>query len=342
MKNFLTLLLAVAISPFLLAAKADPKPPGDGEFILTAPAKDAVYWNRYIDIQLGGNVDDAWFDETKWELRLNGVPVTIGRVYAGPESGQLRLAIMRPAEKPGGPGKLDGLSVRAITDNFLRDRDTPITLRFDGKSLKFAGDKKAFIHFGLIDPVRMTVFFAILALVIIGVWFIGWRTGVLRDSDARLDPIERPFSLARVQLALWTVLIGTSFVMIYLLTGQALDVLNGTAVALLGISGATTLASVAARDQKTNPASTNASTWALPTVTSQSKAVRHVGLVQDIISDANGANLHRVQMVMWTLVLAAIYVFDTFASLQLPTFDPQTFALMGISSTTYVWLKQRE
>lgn len=332
------LLLAFAFALALVARAAAPAPqPGAGEFTLAArDTADMRSWGDFVDVQLGGPANADWLDTSKWTLRINGVPVGIDRIYPAADPGHYRFAIVRPAAKPAGPGELDGIAINALAPDRFAASETALSLEFAGQPLKAAGAKPALLLFGLIHSFRLIAFAVIALIVVVGIWFTGWKTGVLRDNEPTLAPTDRPFSLARVQLALWMVLIGVSFILLYLVTGQTNGVLNGTAVALLGISSVTTLASAAAGDPK--PAVPVAPVAVAAAVPPQ----RHVGLIVDLISDTNGANLHRVQMVMWTLVLAAIYVFDTWTSLKLPTFDPQTFALMGISSTTYVWFKNRE
>jgi len=332
------LLLALVFALALVARAADPAPqPGAGEFTLAArDTADMRSWGDFVDIQLGGPANPDWLDTSKWTLRINGVPVGLDRIYPAATPGHYRFAVIRPKAKPSGPGELDSIAINALAPDRFAASDTAIALEFAGQPLKSPGTQPALLLFGLVRPFRLIAFAIIALIVVVGVWFTGWKTGVLRDNEPTLAPTARPFSLARVQLALWMVLIGVSFILLYLITGQTNGVLNGTAVALLGISSVTTLASAAAGDPKP----------AQPVVPAPGVAVvppqPHKGFVVDLISDTNGANLHRVQMVMWTLVLAAIYVFDTWTALKLPTFDPQTFALMGISSTTYVWFKNRE
>lgn len=47
---------------------------------------------------------------------------------------------------------------------------------------------------------------------------------------------------------------------------------------------------------------------------------RSAGLLQDLVNDMNGPTLHRWQILIWTAVLAAIYVGAVDASLETPSF----------------------
>jgi len=62
----------------------------------------------------------------------------------------------------------------------------------------------------------------------------------------------------------------------------------------------------------------------------------------DILSDENGVSFHRLQIVIWTLVLATVFVISVGVSLEMPTFDTTLLALMGISSGTYLGFKLPE
>jgi Ca2+/Na+ antiporter len=77
-------------------------------------------------------------------------------------------------------------------------------------------------------------------------------------------------------------------------------------------------------------------------------AQRNKGAVQahnwlaDLLNDANGISFHRLQMVIWTLVLGIVFVQQVLSNLSLPDFDATLLALMGISSGTYLGFKLPE
>jgi hypothetical protein len=79
----------------------------------------------------------------------------------------------------------------------------------------------------------------VLALVVL-VLVLAVRTPLLRDSGGT----TAPFSLAKNQMALWFVVIFSSFLFVTVTTGQA-AAMSTTALTLIGISGATGLAAVA-------------------------------------------------------------------------------------------------
>lgn len=292
------------------------------EFTLVGDENAPFSWGSYLEVSLGGDVKPDWLEAKRWTATLNGVPVRISRVYPGAERHKLRFALVRPTAAEGSP--LDGLAIEALTNSRFGAARADLALTFDKQPLKTAPAGRGFVKFELVGRYRLWTFLVLIALVAGGIWYTAEKTGVVRDSNPKLPWDQRPFSLAKVQLALWMVIIGASYVLLHLFTGQFNGLLNGTALALLGISTLTTMASAAVE----NP----------PPAAPQ----QHVDFITDIVSDSNGANLHRLQMVMWTLVLAVIYLWQMWTDLKLPDFDGETFGLMGISASTYVWFKKKE
>lgn len=63
------------------------------------------------------------------------------------------------------------------------------------------------------------------------------------------------------------------------------------------------------------------------------------GFLRDILTDHNGISFHRFQILMWTIVLVAIFVVRVYQDLLMPEFSATMLALMGISSGTYLGFK---
>lgn len=182
--------------------------------------------------------------------------------------------------------------------------------------------------------------FGILDALVVGcIATLSVRTSLLRDA-VPTQPIFtlRPYSLAKTQLAFWTAIVVSAYLFIYILTDIRTDMPNATALALLGISmGTTALASPG------GPAAQPTAAPAPPQPAVAATAPQaHVSFIADILSDNQGMNFHRLQMVLWTLVFGGIFAYESFTSRKLPTLSPETFALMGMSSTTYVWLRRAE
>ena len=71
-------------------------------------------------------------------------------------------------------------------------------------------------------------------------------------------------------------------------------------------------------------------------------AVTAQNWLSDLLTDANGISFHRLQMVIWTLVLGIVFIQQVVCNLALPDFDETLLALMGISSGTYLGFKLPE
>ncbi|HYR74464.1 MAG TPA: hypothetical protein VEM96_01360 [Pyrinomonadaceae bacterium] len=63
------------------------------------------------------------------------------------------------------------------------------------------------------------------------------------------------------------------------------------------------------------------------------------GFPRDLLTDADGVNFHRFQMVIWTIVLGSLFVYGVYQELAMPEFSATLLALMGISAGTYLGFK---
>jgi hypothetical protein len=155
----------------------------------------------------------------------------------------------------------------------------------------------------------------------------------LRD-DSQLSP--KPYSLARVQLWWWTMLILGSWIVAYGLTKSIWE-LNATCLTMLGLSGVTTSAGRIIDNRDLAAA----------------RGVRHQdekrddlsGFFTDILSDEHGLSVHRFQLVAFNLLFGTGFVVDVFSKLSgkhFPEFSAQTLSLLGLSSGTYIAMKAME
>ncbi|TAN55151.1 MAG: hypothetical protein EPN26_05765 [Rhodospirillales bacterium] len=181
------------------------------------------------------------------------------------------------------------------------------------------------------------------------------------DGLTGLSPKQHPYSLSRLQMAAWTAIVIGSY--IFLAIGkQEFNVLNNDALILMGIAMATTMGA-ATIDHSTPDGDSIEKAYtaakeaqeALQTATGDKSAAqaafdqaqkvlkeiapKSVNLLADILSDANGVNLQRMQMVAWTLVIMFVFVGSVIWKLEMPTLDKELLSLMGISNGAYVGLK---
>lgn len=188
------------------------------------------------------------------------------------------------------------------------------------------------------------IYFLILGILALSVIILAARTALLRDViqddnafhanalTMNLTNPKAPYSLARTQLALWTVIISSSF--LYALFDHDFEIpsLNNVNLILLGISVATTASGKLIDDsQKQNP--------------DLSQNYPSESFLLDILSDKAGVSIHRLQNVVWTVIVAIIYIQYVFVNRNLPdetTITENLLILMGISTTAYIGLKTQE
>jgi hypothetical protein len=203
-------------------------------------------------------------------------------------------------------------------------------------------------------------------------------TNIVRDQGPDPGPSTyKTYSLSRCQMALWFFVVLGSYLLIYLSTSNT--TFSTTALWLMGISFGTTAAAkmvdsgkvVTAQAQQTAlapqltdakarmqtlravpnkaPAEEIQMTTAQAQIVDLQKQLNEAqktalpqpsqSFVPDILTDDGGTSLHRFQMVVWTIVVAAIFLREVWVAKQMPELSPQLLALLGISNGAYVGLK---
>jgi len=182
------------------------------------------------------------------------------------------------------------------------------------------------------------------------IWIAGessmLRNAVFNDENfakvAHKSKIKKPkaaFSLGRTQLAFWTVIVVSSFV--YLLISQSVypdinvPVMDTVSLTLISIAAGTTVVSKAIDISQSNNQGE-----AIPQQDYPSE-----GFFIDIISDEAGVSIHRLQNVIWTVIVGGIYIGYVSGHTTLPddtVLTTNLLGLMGISTAAYLGLKLNE
>ena len=171
--------------------------------------------------------------------------------------------------------------------------------------------------------------------------WLGIKFNLLKDKSTA---IKKPFSYARFQLSWWTFIIISSFVSIFLSTGN-LPMLDASLIILLGISSATT-ATAAVIDTSDQ---TNAKITMIQNQESE-------GFLFDILSDNNGISIHRLQTLLFNIIIGIWVLYHVYKGLIncntmtnpvcintiLPIIDNNKLVLLGVSALAYVGLKTNE
>jgi hypothetical protein len=203
---------------------------------------------------------------------------------------------------------------------------------------------------------------ALVGVLLAAYWFYftAKSTGIIRDPSP-LPQAERPYSLARSQMAFWFFIVSAAFFGIWAITG-AIPPLSDSALALTGISATTAIG--ARLVDKNNDRVLEKGNEALATARSSLRAAdlglplpagknranltktagfrRTTAFWADLLSDANGYSFHRLQMVVWTMVLGIVFLSNVYQTLSMPEFPGTLLALMGISGGTYIGFKTQE
>lgn len=173
------------------------------------------------------------------------------------------------------------------------------------------------------------------ALVALSLFAIGAGLVLLDDHALRDESVlaPKPYSLARVQLWWWTVLIWAGCTLSYGMSKQLWQ-FNGTCLALLTISGTTAyIARLIDRGDSAQGANRH-----------QDAAKAPSGFLVDLLWDKRGLSLHRLQSAVFHVIYGAAFAMDIFSSscAALPSFDARNLVLLGLSSATYLTLKALE
>jgi len=141
-----------------------------------------------------------------------------------------------------------------------------------------------------------------------------------------------PFSLSRSQMAWWTFVVLTALLYIWYKEKELADITNQMLV-LLGISAGTTVTANYIDNKD---------------ITDDNLKVRHQDSASssnfflNIISDQSGPSIHRFQNVLFSLAIGCYVLVEVIYNKRIPTLNENLMVLMGISSSTYLAVKNGE
>jgi hypothetical protein len=184
---------------------------------------------------------------------------------------------------------------------------------------------------------------------------------LVKDPSALRGTPNGPYSLGKSQMVFWGLLVVLTFAGIWVLTGT-MERIPAQVLILIGISGATGLSAIVISQNKdettqlqmeqvqlehlkqadsgTFPPKSEARLneikarlATLPQVPASS------GFWKDICDDGNGMSFHRLQVVIWTVVLGVIFLDSVAEAISMPEFSDTLLALQGMSNGTYLGFK---
>ncbi|MBT9503342.1 MAG: hypothetical protein IV092_19020 [Burkholderiaceae bacterium] len=318
----------------------------DGEVKLTVP--NLANWKQAT------KGDPAKLALTVSGIKLAGVPP---EVAASGVDGTLTYRLRRVTGNSDNEAAWAAIIKRALGGN----SQFHAGLADDKGELATAGVTNSFEV--LAAPKRAFATLLVIFIVAAMVWAIGSARGWswLRDSydipEALLPAHQRTLSLGRCQMFWWTLVILVAWGTIAHATGNWFSI-NDSALILMGISVGTAVGAVQASPprvvelvRKLNeaqaavasaPADPAAATAlaAAEAAISGDPQLKTGGPLKDLLSDVDqGAGLHRLQNVMFTIGLGIAYVWLAFHEGSMPTLPSTMLALMGISGSAYVGFK---
>ncbi|HYF89622.1 hypothetical protein [Azospirillum sp.] len=265
---------------------------------------------------IAGNGDDAAQRRAAWQTAFNGffslsgtktLPIAFGPATGGMSTAPKLVAIQGASDRDLG---LAGLWFALVAAGFL-----------------FA----FFRHFGRMDSITPI-------------------SGVPMPAGYRA-----PYSLARFQLLWWSGIVTASYVAILTITGSMDTITTGT-MALMGIVGGTSVLAAfqdrrpgddEIRRQQHAAAYIAAAAANPPDRATMAASLNEVypptqGWLADLLSDASGYNIHRLQLLAWTMVLGITFLYEVTRTLGMPELSANLLALTGISNGTYFGFKMQE
>jgi hypothetical protein len=199
----------------------------------------------------------------------------------------------------------------------------------------------------IVRPQWAVASFVILCTFVISFIWLSLRTRILMDGTLLPDgSAGLRFSLAKAQLAVWFFVIFSTFLVIWLATGNY-DTINSSIVGTLGISAGTAIGDAYIRSNQAGlpGASPTGSAPAAPATLLAPgfpgwkpwSIMAHLRrMLREMMCDADGYSIYRFQILAWTAVLPMVFLFSVYYDLTMPAFRPELLYLLGLSSGTFV------
>lgn len=279
----------------------------------------------YVTIRL--NKPAPWLRDVRWRsdvcLNINGLPLPEIRPLFFNNDSMFTFYLERGDSSTNQIAWdiIQQISEKKITRNVRLSIGTPLL-----PALPVQKNKATDFTFIIIYKLGLLAF-GVVALGMIYLLYRFRKSQLFRSTDnavgVRTD--NGAYSLAKVQLAFWTVIIILCETYIWCITGVLPD-LSTSSLILLGLSvGTTALSTAVGYANELKGQTSSGSFW------------------KDIISDAAGVpSLHRVQMVIWTILIGFYFVRESWLHFSMPDISDNLLILMGISSGTYVAFKTQE
>ncbi|MBN8477568.1 MAG: hypothetical protein J0L91_01240 [Burkholderiales bacterium] len=198
------------------------------------------------EVRMGGTISVHLSDLEAWGrendvgaivLYLSGSPASTNPRY-GANSGELIFDLTWRSQA-GADGKVSPQLGRIFGRPQFALRAVSVHLGVPGRVPFDASGPSPKVLLRTIDGKRFTIFVVIELVLLYGFWSLSRKSHLLRDSGAT-GMSDRPYSLARTQMAVWFIVVVGAFLFIWVVTGTVLAP-TGPVLALIGVSAGTAL-----------------------------------------------------------------------------------------------------
>lgn len=257
---------------------------------------------------------------------------------------------------------------RKAWDTLLRKQDSylmtlPVALALGNESPLAVQSALPFQFYVASDATILWTLGIGLVIFLVAYYLLAKNRTVLRDAR------DGYYSLGKSQMAFWGLLVALTFAGIWIVTGS-MERIPPQVLILLGISGATGLGAIVIGESKkagiqsaitklqeeqqklekeeltVAAAFPLASKERLQAIKSEMQILSQQlvssgseGFWSDICNDGNGLSFHRLQVVMWTVILGVVFVWSVAQVMSMPEFPETLLILLGISAGTYLGFK---
>jgi hypothetical protein len=173
--------------------------------------------------------------------------------------------------------------------------------------------------------------YGVIVLAVILMIVLAVKTDMLKDISNATD---KPYSLSRVQFALWTLIVFCSFIYIWGQSSVYFEIGN-TALILMGIGTGTAIVAKTVDDSDKK----NLKNGLISAIHQDGGSE---GLLRDILSDKTGVSVHRVQNVLFTTAMMVAFVVEVLKYREMPEFSNTMLMLAGVSAGGYLGVKVNE
>ncbi len=275
-------------------------------------AKNTVGLEDYISIKVNGLNKLVNGSTSPLTLYLNGMPMTgIAPVFVDTVQGYTVFQL----SKTDSASKFWDVFYHKSARKSIIPVDISVGINDKG-AIKGASSK---MYLKLYDRVLLWGMLVVFIFMVFGFVVLSKKSIIVRDG--KIGDKMSTFSLAKSQLAFWTLIIVGSVGYIFAITGD-MPLITGSTLILLAVSIGTTVGASLIGGSKNK------------VILNESK-----GFFIDILSDDDGVSIHRFQMVVWTVFIGIYFIYSVFNGLDIPQISKELLALMGISSGTYLGLK---